>query len=1030
MVAMIRSYFKLNNQIINFQNLIGLLLVIAPKVAPFSFLVLFAYISPANQIVIETSENLLINNSMDHRARPLENDDQAQSHTYFPLVYQEIPPLIAQDPPIWAHNSPPEAHEVALFRHKFSLNKNFELAELHIFADTRYEVWIDGAWIGRGPARFSLYTREFDVYPLNTLSRGEHLISVLVQWAPNNRRSESTTPYLKAHIEGNTPNGLVNTAHTNHQWKVLLTEAWRRDAVPVHTWGLIGPTELIDLRLLPENWYRPGYDDSSWGMASVKDIAIVNFKPLIVSRSEPSENTMENYPRMEIGETSSLEFSNIVYQPRSIPILENILIPITIIDKGVLSPGRAMCEILPGSKDSIRFSVIKPTIFSVEFLSDSPPSDFILIDKKQLNWQIAGITRPDVYIGSTNLDTGSHILKFSNIPDDGVTFVISTQDIELTNFPFQQSVHAGRRTLLAEPISQSGPIIEQSKDGVKLVFDTIPGYAVLDLGRTVYGRISATVSGTSGTILDIGWDERLLNNTLRPLPYPGSFHPPWNQTDSWVLDHNHRQISTIDARAGRYILVEAWGTGHVTLDNIQVQEERYPLTEIGSFSSSDLILNKIWMMGVNTLYSNLNDSYSDPWRERGQWWGDAYVINKSSSLVFGEEDLLKRGIIFMEEAFSNGRPNALAPNGEGNHMLDYGMLWVSSVADYIRASGDLLIIEDVYPTMRDFLAYLKGYVDIETELIDIPPGYWNETVYIDTIGSVDRNGISTTINAMYYGTLLQAADIADFASDTPRAMEWRRDAETIRAGINEHLYNSDKKQYISSIYGNTIIPPSPHAQAWALAYDVVPPDDVQNVANSLLNFISYDPTSPEFEVYGTFWVLSALGRSGFINNAIDIIKIFYGNMLDNGATTTWEIYNANKNYSNSLSHGWGSSPTWFLSTYILGLNRIGPNTWEFVPSDSVVNSVSGSMPLKNGVLRVSWEKNGCQNTLYYVSAPTLSEGKIVLSNIDNIKEIKRNGKIIWSEGNNSFTELDIEANSIQVNLPGGDHILSIIHECK
>ena len=65
-----------------------------------------------------------------------------------------------------------------------------------------------------------------------------------------------------------------------------------------------------------------------------------------------------------------------------------------------------------------------------------------------------------------------------------------------------------------------------------------------------------------------------------------------------------------------------------------------------------------------------------------------------------------------------------------------------------------------------------------------------------------------------------------------------------------------------------------------------------------------------------------------------------------------------------------------------------------------------------------------------MSAPTLSEGEIVLSNIDNIKEIKKNGEIIWSEGNNNFAELDIEASSSRIKLPGGDHNLSIIHECK
>ena len=143
----------------------------------------------------------------------------------------------------------------------------------------------------------------------------------------------------------------------------------------------------------------------------------------------------------------------------------------------------------------------------------------------------------------------------------------------------------------------------------------------------------------------------------------------------------------------------------------------------------------------------------------------------------------------MQEAFSKGRPNALAPNGNGNHMLDYGMLWVMSLADYIQYSGDLREFNDIYPTLIDFMTYLDGYRDLETGLLDIPPGHWSETVYIDTIGFDSRQGKSTAVNAMFYGTLQRAADIADYASDMKRAKVWRQKSNQIKAGINQYLYN-------------------------------------------------------------------------------------------------------------------------------------------------------------------------------------------------------------------------------------------------
>ena len=58
---------------------------------------------------------------LDERAFHISEAVHSQNNIYLPLIYQKVPPIIAQDPAIWAHTSPPGSHEVALFRHKFSI---------------------------------------------------------------------------------------------------------------------------------------------------------------------------------------------------------------------------------------------------------------------------------------------------------------------------------------------------------------------------------------------------------------------------------------------------------------------------------------------------------------------------------------------------------------------------------------------------------------------------------------------------------------------------------------------------------------------------------------------------------------------------------------------------------------------------------------------------------------------------------------------------------------------------------------------
>ena len=947
---------------------------------------------------------------------------------YLPIVNRILPPEITKDYPIWAHASEPSKHEVVLFRRAFSLEEVLDKVELHIFADTRYEIWFDGQWIGRGPARFSFMTREFDVYQLAGLDQGEHLIAVLVQWAPNNRRSESTTPYLQAHLQGENSNQIQIVARTGSQWKAYFTDAWNHNASPVHSWGLIGPTELLDLRKLPTDWMKSSFNDGDWSPAVVKEISI-QVDQLRIPRLDPSIQSLSDIPNGINADKLEVDLTKGVYRPRSIEFLDNVLMPIDLIDHGLLSPGRLIGEIIPESSHSVKFDATNPTPFTVEILASTYPSGLVLLDGFELEWIAAGPQRPDVYSSTVNISSGTHQLSFNAVPETGFTFSISTNHIKAKNFPFLQGSNAGRRLLLAEPVPDQNSVDINSDGNLTLKFNAIPSYVVLDLERTVYGRFSAKVTGSAGAIIDIGWDERLLDSTLRPLPYPGSLHPQLNQSDSWILDGTKRVVSTIDARAGRYILIAAWGSGPIELTDIMVHEERYPLTQLGEFNSPDSTLDEIWQLGMNTLYPNMSDAYSDPWRERGQWWGDAYVIEKVNRVVFGERDLLKRGLVLMSEAFTNGRPNAMAPNGYGNHMLDYGMLWVHSLQEYVQLTGDTAILKESYQTMASFLDYLGGYENLNTGLLDIPYGSWAQTVYIDSIGWKSRYGQSTAVNAMYYSTLLQAANIGDVIGDSSSANNWRKIAEMVKQAINSNLYLGDEHRYISSIFEDEIVQPTTHAQAFALAYEIVPTEDIQLVAGSLLDLISYDPKAPDFEVYGTYWVLEALGRAGLIDEALQIIKTYYGYWLDLGATTTWEIYNANQSYSQSLSHGWGGSPTWLLSTYLLGARQEGPNSWSLKPSFSDLGNLQGSIPLSNGSLQIDLKQKSCEEISLAISSPEDSNGTIWIDNVGRDYELMMNGSSIWN-GITSLVEwINVDPQVIQIPVEGGNQNLSFHRDC-
>jgi alpha-L-rhamnosidase len=713
--------------------------------------------------------------------------------------------------------------------------------------------------------------------------------------------------------------------------------------------------------------------------------------------------------------------------------LVNVPFPARLIDAGLLSPDLKIAELVPPVSEpfTLNLQVSNSTTLTIETLLDPGSTGItIQLDGGVLVWESAGENRPDVYRAAMGISVGPHELVFDKVPSTGFTFGVSTQDITYPNLPFEQGVHAGRRLLLAEPISDPGQVISYTNpSGLTLEPLDLPSYVVLDLGRTVHGRLSAEVTGSAGSIVDIGWDERLATDYDRPLPYPGTLHPEWNQVDSWILDGTTRSISTIDARAGRYILIAAWGDGPVRLDGIQIHEERYPADQLGEFTSSNPLLNQIWQLGVDTAQVNMTDAYADPWRERGQWWGDAYIVDHVNRVAFGETDLLMRGVNSMANALKKDDSPGVAPNNNGLHMLDYTMLWVHSLDEYLLQTDDVEVLNKTYPQLIQFMDHLSSFENPQTSLLDLPDRPWGETAYIDTFGHFSRYGQSTALNAIYYSTLLNASEIALQKGEATDSTAWKNKADLIKDSLNTHLYLPSEHRYITHIFEGEPYAPSAYSQAWPLAYGIVPPGEVDSVVESLLELLSTDPSYPNVNIYGMYWVLEALARTGYIPEALGIIELYYGHLLDNGASTLWEHFNSYLYHNASLSHGWGGAATWFLTTHVLGASSTGPNSWIVKPAFTGVDTASGSLPLNDGILWVDWERKTCSQGTLNISSDTNTSGDVFIPFHDPSLQITLDGQIIWQDNTTSTDFVTSSDSGITISIDGGSHEISILMDC-
>jgi alpha-L-rhamnosidase len=377
----------------------------------------------------------------------------------------------------------------------------------------------------------------------------------------------------------------------------------------------------------------------------------------------------------------------------------------------------------------------------------------------------------------------------------------------------------------------------------------------------------------------------------------------------------------------------------------------------------------------------------------------------------------------MAEAFAEGRPPALAPNGDRTLLLDYGMLWVQSLYDNQRMTEDVQFLTQTYSVLGEFMAYLESYENSSTGLLDVPSGEWWETALIDWRVGDGRYGQSTALNALYYGTLIDASNIAEATGKAADAQAWRQKAGYVKKQINTYLYLTAQRRYMASFFDGEPLPPSTHAQAWPLAYRVVPEGELDGVASALLEI----PIN--VQIYGMFWVLEALGHSGHIPEALDIIETYYGPLLESGVTTWWEGFDSHSRYAESLSHGWGGTPTWFLTTYVLGVRRTGPDTWLVKPAFSGVRYASGSLPLQDGEIQVRWERVDCEESKLELTAPPTTLGEAVIAATNETMVLTLDDHVIWQEGAPLVDYVIESSEGVHVALQGGTHTLNVLQDC-
>ena len=167
---------------------------------------------------------------------------------------------------IWMNDS--ISSNALLARKTFDLTELPDTAILRITASSQYQLFLNGKYVRRGPARSAPHHQSFDMFDISKwLTLGKNSIAVRVH------RQQNKYSYhfeqrggLLAQLDLSSK-GKLETLSSNSDWKVSSEPSWDNTSSTINRFQQV-VNDRVDMRKYIQHWDQIDFDDSQWQKAS------------------------------------------------------------------------------------------------------------------------------------------------------------------------------------------------------------------------------------------------------------------------------------------------------------------------------------------------------------------------------------------------------------------------------------------------------------------------------------------------------------------------------------------------------------------------------------------------------------------------------------------------------------------------------------------------------------------------------------------------------------------------------------------
>ena len=448
---------------------------------------------------------------------------------------------------------------------------------------------------------------------------------------------------------------------------------------------------------------------------------------------------------------------------------------------------------------------------------------------------------------------------------------------------------------------------------------------ILDFGRHLAGYVTFALAG-EGEAVDSPVRLRLTfgevpADVAQPLD-PGTLSRAWMPDEVINVDFLPRNVTMPRRQAFRYVKVDVIDTSpnfSVRFDSFQARAVTSAGTAPPPPSGLPADLLRLDEVSLATLRDCMQTVFEDgPRRDRRLWVGDLRLQALTNCATYRNNALVKRCLYLLAglpredglvAACVYDEPRPLSGR---QYIMDYAVLFISTLHDYVRATGDHATARDLWPVVGRQLELVGRFVNGDGLFVD-PGGWW---IFIDW-----RDGLEKTaaMHAILLFAYREAVALAKLAGREAECGPWAARINAMTQAARATFWDARRGLFVSGKERQA----SWASQAWMVHAGVATGPAGAAALRAVTNDSSaVRPGTP----YLYHYVVDAMLACGMRTEALALLRAYWGSMVDNGADTFWEVYDPSNPLlspyksvqTNSYCHAWSCTPSYFIRSRSIG----------------------------------------------------------------------------------------------------------------